>query len=588
MRKKFRKAVLICVGVMFFSVNANALEDIKFYENILKNGDYSFVVEGYVPSHKTGENVNIIILNPGYDLKNEEERPGNEYLQYQDSVMSGENGYFRIEAPVYLDGINDSGEYTCYVGGEAFEEAQRLEPLYFASIESRKASIKKLKESLTSEKVLENLEEAEKNLSLCGELYSAVDKNKLAVLIYENRNSLSEEKIAESTKIIKSLMLLEAYNENLTQYIHNSYEFLNTELIDFSKADENGADLYSNGYTKILNSEGKKKVIQSLVGRDFKNEYELINAFKESVVIYGIKNCSDSGNGHIEKLLKAENAETCGLNIPIYLSLSSDSQRSKAADEIISASFNTIVELQTAVEKAAENAQKKSLDGTGSTGGKNTGSASGSKNDISAVIIGNNDIDEIINNINTEKTVFRDLENYQWAEEAIMYLYEKKIISGVSTDRFAPGSSVTREQFVVMLLRAFNIPLSEDDATFEDVVSGSYYEKYINTAKKIGIVNGVSQDCFGVGKNLSRQDMSVIIKNTAGITGRELTVKTDMIVFNDSGEIRDYAAEAVESLVRAGIINGFEDNTFRPSENCTRAQAAKIIYELVKGADEND
>lgn len=48
--------------------------------------------------------------------------------------------------------------------------------------------------------------------------------------------------------------------------------------------------------------------------------------------------------------------------------------------------------------------------------------------------------------------------------------------------------------------------------------------------------------------------------------------------FADSGSIADYAKEAVDTLQRAGIINGMTDTTFAPNGNATRAQAAKILY----------
>ena len=134
-------------------------------------------------------------------------------------------------------------------------------------------------------------------------------------------------------------------------------------------------------------------------------------------------------------------------------------------------------------------------------------------------------------------------------------------------------------------MRAFSIETTQDGGTFEDVVPGSYYEKYVNTAKKLGIINGISESMFGVGKKLSRQDMTVMIKNAADYSKRALAEKNEMIEFSDTEQIAEYARTSVTALVKAGVINGFSDNTFRPSDSCTRAQAAKMIYELMKGAD---
>ncbi len=581
MRTKLISTALCCAAVMAFGIGADAAEEIKFYESILSGGEYVFVVEGYVPSGKPEENVNIMIFNPGYDLNGSMGMFTKEVLQYQDSVETAQNGYFKIEIPIYLDGINDSGEYSCYVGGEGFDKAQVLAPVYFASIDDRKQTIKKLKNAADVSEISALLGEAEKNLSLDDELYRAIDKDKFAALLFENKDRLDEEKTAESAKLIKTITLVEAYNEGQENFVYKNGEFLYTNLLDFSAEDKAGIDLYKTGYKQILNDNGKKYVIGALLeNKNFRSEKDLVKAFHENVMLYAIKNHAQNGNGHVEKLLTAENAAACGMNIPTYLALGSDSMRSKAADIIMSKSFAGISELQAVVEAAAKKAKTPSTNGGGSTGG----SYGSSKSDSSTIVIGNENI--TADDMKGEsKEVFADLENVSWAKEAIYYLYEKNIVSGVAEDRFAPQSNVTREQFAVMLIRAFSIETTQDGGTFEDVVPGSYYEKYVNTAKKLGIVNGISESMFGVGKKLSRQDMTVMIKNAADYSKRALAEKNEMIEFSDTEQIAEYARTSVTALVKAGVINEFSDNTFRPSDSCTRAQAAKMIYELMKGAD---
>ena len=55
--------------------------------------------------------------------------------------------------------------------------------------------------------------------------------------------------------------------------------------------------------------------------------------------------------------------------------------------------------------------------------------------------------------------------------------------------------------------------------------------------------------------------------------------------FTDNDSIAPYATEAVAELVGLGIMNGYEDGSFRPRGNATRAEAAKVIwgvYNIVK------
>ena len=85
----------------------------------------------------------------------------------------------------------------------------------------------------------------------------------------------------------------------------------------------------------------------------------------------------------------------------------------------------------------------------------------------------------------------------------------------------------------------------------------------------------MSESVFGKGYNITREDMAVLCANAASITADG---EAD---FKDKDTIADYALAKESALSRAGIIKGFDDNTFRPKNNATRAQAASIIYNLI-------
>ena len=46
---------------------------------------------------------------------------------------------------------------------------------------------------------------------------------------------------------------------------------------------------------------------------------------------------------------------------------------------------------------------------------------------------------------------------------------------------------------------------------------------------------------------------------------------------SDKADISDYAVEAIRAMTKAGIVNGYEDNTFQPHHTATRAEAAVMI-----------
>ena len=185
---------------------------------------------------------------------------------------------------------------------------------------------------------------------------------------------------------------------------------------------------------------------------------------------------------------------------------------------------------------------------------------------------------------NTEKpqtSVFGDVSKDFWACEAIEALTQRGIIAGVGNNLFMPDKEITREEFVKIIVSAFNITASDTDVKFSDVDKNAWYASYIGSAVKAGIINGKGDNYFGIGEKIIRQDMATMIyrcfenselfKNNAGAKN-----------FEDSFAISDYAKAAVEALAGAGVINGMSETRFQPKGFATRAQAAMIVYKVLK------
>ncbi len=170
---------------------------------------------------------------------------------------------------------------------------------------------------------------------------------------------------------------------------------------------------------------------------------------------------------------------------------------------------------------------------------------------------------------------FADMAGYEWAADAVSALKSMGVINGKSETSFAPADNVTREEFVKMLISLLGIQLSGADADFVDADKGAWYYPYISAAANGGIVNGVGDGVFGVGMNITRQDIATIAARAMGINASGAEVS-----FSDEASIADYAKDAVAALASHGIISGMGDGSFAPKANATRAQAAKILYEL--------
>ena len=184
------------------------------------------------------------------------------------------------------------------------------------------------------------------------------------------------------------------------------------------------------------------------------------------------------------------------------------------------------------------------------------------------------------NNVSESTNIFSDLGGVEWAKEAILSLYSKGIVSGVGEGKFLPDNNVTREEFVKLVVEAFEFESSLNENFFTDVEPEAWYAGYINTAVNYGIVKGVDDTNFGVGQQITRQDMVTILYRAMEVMGLNLTASDD-ILFADAEKIAPYALEAVRLMAGNGIVNGISENEFSPDTFATRAQSAKIIYNVL-------
>lgn len=179
------------------------------------------------------------------------------------------------------------------------------------------------------------------------------------------------------------------------------------------------------------------------------------------------------------------------------------------------------------------------------------------------------------------KDHFDDMENAAWAKTAVNQLAKDGIISGKEEGKFYPADTVLREEFVTMIVRAFDLQKKVDTNEFADVPSTSWYYDYVMAAYQNYIVSGLDKTHFGAGYNITREDMAVLLYRVAEAQGIELKEVKEAVTFADEGKISDYAKDAVSALQRAGIVSGMENGGFAPKNSATRAQAAQMIYGLI-------
>lgn len=178
------------------------------------------------------------------------------------------------------------------------------------------------------------------------------------------------------------------------------------------------------------------------------------------------------------------------------------------------------------------------------------------------------------------KTTFSDIKEH-WAKDYIETLASKKIVSGMGEGTFRPDMQLSRAQFLTMLAGCAGADTAAAQASgFSDVNPSDWYYSYVNWGVANGIVNGMDETTFAPDANITREQMTIMLKNYT--TFAQKTLGTDgNTTFTDSELISPWALEAVKAIAAGGIMSGRPEGNFDPQGLATRAEAATVIYQMI-------
>ena len=160
-----------------------------------------------------------------------------------------------------------------------------------------------------------------------------------------------------------------------------------------------------------------------------------------------------------------------------------------------------------------------------------------------------------------------------WGEEEITSLYKAGIVTG-DANGLRLKDSISRAEFVALVVRTLNLEFSEYGNTFLDVDSDDWYAPYIATAYGMGLIGG-AEGMFRPDDTITREEMCKII---ACVTDDEYELK--QVEFKDTASISPWALEYINKVYSMGIVNGMDDGTFAPKNNALREQAFIILVRL--------
>lgn len=183
---------------------------------------------------------------------------------------------------------------------------------------------------------------------------------------------------------------------------------------------------------------------------------------------------------------------------------------------------------------------------------------------------------------NVDKMIFEDVKEEAWYYDAVNFVVDRNLFSGVSETKFAPNMQMTRSMLVSVLYRLEGSPAVTGTNNFTDVKSGQWYTDGVIWANGNGIVSGLGNGRFGTNDNVTREQMAVILHNYAKYKKYNVEKTTSLSVFTDASALSSWAAESMKWANAEGLIQGRTATTLVPGGNATRAEVAAILKRFVE------
>lgn len=530
----------------------------------------NIVISGKLTEAKPYANVTLEVYRPDFS-------PGSIDPSSPDFVQQMKEALFYLEQKnadregnfCFTLDMTDSavGEYPVRISADG-AAAPYETTVFYATLEHKTEFLKNIAEAQTAGEVQQLLSLTDENCTvaklfqLTDPLYFSADPVKTAELFFQlnQKNPIHTEDPAEFTERLLLCSVLQNLNQGTV-----------SDLMQYQALFEPKESFVTTYKTK-LTAQTRSSFTALFQGKDLQSAKDLQQVFQETVflsLVNHIQNWSD--------ILYAieHHGEDMALDMAAYQRYS---KKDTLAVELAKKSpFSSVSDFGEALSKLASKPVPPPTPRPSGGGGGGGGIVSSGGQTLPPIP---SDTFSPQPTAQPSAPLFDDLASVPWAKESIEALAEKGVLSGTGPKTFEPEREILREEFVKMLVSAFDIETADATSSFTDVPAGSWFSPYAAAAQEAGLIQGYPDGRLGAGERLTREEMMTLAYRTANYKGISLPDKAEEL-FSDDNEIAGFAKEAVYAMKNAGIVSGMEDGSFAPKQPCTRAQAAKILYGLI-------
>ncbi len=240
---------------------------------------------------------------------------------------------------------------------------------------------------------------------------------------------------------------------------------------------------------------------------------------------------------------------------------------------------------------------------------------------------------------------FTDVNSGSWYYDSVSYVVSKGLYNGLSSTSFGPNNTMNRAMFVTVLGRMAGVSpdswcaatisgsgvnfrsgpgtsygtlgsfsygtsvtitgrsgdwyairsgskngyvksdyVSPTYKNFSDVSYGQYYTGYVIWAYEKGYVSGTSSTTFSPTASITREQICKILDEYASGNGYSIAAAQSGTVFSDASSIHSWASDAVKTMQLGGVVKGYADGSFKPTNSATRAEVASMLYKFLQSS----
>lgn len=184
------------------------------------------------------------------------------------------------------------------------------------------------------------------------------------------------------------------------------------------------------------------------------------------------------------------------------------------------------------------------------------------------------------------KMKFTDIHEENWYYKDVEYVYENRLMNGMTAEVFGPKLPTSRGMVVTILYRIEGEPQLTRECPFDDVRENSYYEDAITWASERHIVEGYSNKVYAPDDPITREQFASILCRYAKQKDAYDENDCAMLVgFGDHQDVSSWADESMSWAVGSGLINGMETDEglfLVPQGQANRAQIAAMLHRYLE------